>query len=307
MAWTEKDIPNLKGKTAMVTGANSGLGFQTSVQLAKNGARVVMACRNMTKAEESLQQIKGLVPNADIEIIQVDLGNLRSIHECADDFMTGNGELHMLINNAGIGGFPFAKTTDGFESHFGINHLGHYLLTGKLLPLIKSTPGSRVVSVSSIMSRIGWHKFEDINYERRSYNKWHAYGRSKFANILFSNELNRKFQQNNCPSLAATAHPGYSSTSFQGKGPAADNSAIGVHMMKVYNALFAQTDVMGAMPTLYAAVSDEVSGGDYVGPSFLRLRGYPNRQRALQAAYDKKMAAKLWLLSEELTRFTYSF
>jgi len=307
MSWTESNIPDLRGRVCIVTGANSGLGLQTAMQLAGNNAKVIMACRNVKKAEDSRQLILDEFPGADAEVMQVDLGDLASVRRFGNEFNEKYGQLDLLINNAGIGGFPFSKSPDGTEVHFAINHLGHFLLTGLLMGALKSTPDARIISVSSMMNRVGNHDFSDINYEKRKYNKWHAYGRSKMANVLFSNELDRKLKENKIKAIAVTAHPGYSSTSFQTKGPQAFNSKIDELVMNFSNALFAQKDAMGALPTLYAATGSDIRGGDYVGPSFLRVRGNPVKQKARSAAYDKAMAAKLWKISEEMTGFSYSF
>jgi len=307
MNWKSSEIADLRGKVCVVTGANSGLGYQTALQLASKNAKVIMACRNFGKAADSRQQILKARPDSEVEIMQVDLGDFDSVRHFANEFNEKYQKLDLLINNAGIGGFPFSKSKDGFETHFAINHLGHYLLTGLLMEALKTAPKARIVSVSSIMNRIGNHDFSDVNYENRKYNKWHAYGRSKMANVLFSNELNRKLAKNNINAIAVTAHPGYSSTNFQEKGPQAFNSKLDELAMNVSNALFAQNEKMGALPVLYAACGSDIQGGDYVGPSFFRLRGYPAKQKARGAAYDTVMAAKLWKLSEEMTGFQYPF
>lgn len=305
MAWSAENIPDLKGKVCIVTGANSGLGYHTTLELARRHARVVMACRNEEKAEEARQSILQEAPSAQLDIFPLDLASFESIRIFATAFTERFERLNVLINNAGIGGFPFGKTKDGFEAQFGVNHLGHFLLTGLLLPVIEATENARVVTVSSIMQAVGKHDFSDINYERKTYNKWHAYGRSKLANALFANELDRRFRKNEVPAISVGVHPGYSSTSFQGKGPKMSGSAIGEVAMKVSNALFAQPDHMGALPTLYAATGADILGGDYIGPAMLWLRGAPEKQKAIPAAYDQVMAKKLWKLSEELTGLSY--
>ncbi len=307
MSWTEKDIPNLSGKIAIVTGANSGLGFQTTYYLAKNNAKVILACRSKHKAEKSLNEIMQLLPNADLEFIQLDLSDFDSVKKFAATFKAKFNQLDILVNNAGIGGISFYKTIEDIEMNFGTNHIGHFLLVGQLLPQLKLTKNSRVVIVSSEFNRIGNHTFDDINYEHKKYHKWHAYGKSKLANALFSNELNRRFEENGYDAISVTVHPGYSNTNLQQRGPELENAKLEAKILWFTNKVIAQSEKMGSMPTLYAATAKDVYGGDYIGPKFMRWRGYPSKQKARKAAYDITLAKKLWDISEKMTNFKYSF
>jgi NAD(P)-dependent dehydrogenase (short-subunit alcohol dehydrogenase family) len=297
--WTPSDLPDQTGRTALVTGANSGLGFQTSLELARHGARVLMACRNPARAEDALGRLRLAVPNASAELVSLDLSSLDSVERAAEDVGSRVVALDVLVNNAGIMAVPAGKTADGFEMQLGTNHLGHFALTGRLMPLLLATPGARVVTVSSGAHAIGKIHFEDLQAEN-GYDRWRRYGQSKLANLLFTSELQKRAAGG---VLAVAAHPGYASTHLQeGQGQPFFEA-----LMKVGNVVLAQSDAQGAWPSLYAATMPSVSGNDYYGPNLLGLRGYPVKTWRTGAAKNAADAARLWNLSEDLTKVTYTF
>ena len=294
--WTAEDIPDQTGKIVIVTGANSGLGFEDTRALAKKGASVIMACRSIDKAEDAARQIRAEHPAADLTIMPLDLASLDSVRQFAQDFTQRYKTLNLLINNAGVMALPHRReTADGFEMQIGTNHLGHFALTGLLMPLIASTPGARVVSVSSGAHRMGRISFDDLQAEK-SYGRWPAYGQSKLANLLFTYELQRRFEAAGMGAIAVAAHPGYANTHLQRHSG----------FFGVTNHLLAQSQEMGALPTLYAATMSTVKGGEYYGPGGLfYMRGYPERTDSNKRSHDQAIAAHLWSVSEELTGVHY--
>lgn len=301
--WTPQDIPSLKGKVAIVTGANSGLGLETSAELAAAGATVIMACRDPKRAEGALADVQRRAPKAKVSTMALDLADLKSIKAFATAFKRKHKKLHILCNNAGVMHLPFQKTRDGFEMQIGTNHLGHFALTGLLFDLLHVTPGARIVSVASVA-----HLFTkgldltDLNWERRRYNKADAYGKSKLANLMFHYELTRRLKKHDSAAMSVAAHPGYSATNI-GFGTKEKTPKLKRLAMNVGNRLLAQPAHMGALPSLYAATVLHVQPGDYIGPDgwFMQFRGYPKNVAARPAARDPKLAAKLWALSEQLT------
>lgn len=302
--WTEADIPDLTGKVALVTGANSGLGLETSRALAAKGAHVVLACRGEAKALAAMRVIRAVVPNAKLEFLSVDLSDLATVRAAAGEFATRHARLDLLINNAGLMTLPYGKTRDGFEMIFGTNHLGHFALTLALLGVLKRTPHARVVTLSSIAHKNGQMPLDDLNWERATYSKPAAYARSKLANLLFALELDRRLKRAGIDVISVAAHPGYSATNIVYGGSAAPPSLwrrIWNAMAAMGNALLAQPASMGALPTLYAATVADVKGGEYFGPrGLLELRGHPGRVSPNVRARDEKLAADLWARSEEL-------
>jgi NAD(P)-dependent dehydrogenase (short-subunit alcohol dehydrogenase family) len=283
--WTAADLPDLSGRTAVVTGASSGLGTVTARELARAGARVVLAVRDTAKGERVAATIDG-----DREVRRLDLADLASVRAFADAW---TGDLDLLVNNAGIMAVPQGKTANGFESQIGTNHLGHFALTNLLLPHVTG----RVVTVSSGAHRIGKMHLADLNWERRRYDRWRVYGQSKLANLLFTLELQRRLDEAGSAIRAVAAHPGYASTDLQSHS----GSAINGFVMAIGNRLLAQSAAMGALPTLYAATQD-VPGGSFVGPDGLaEQRGHPKLVGRTKAAQDTETARGLWDLSEELT------
>ncbi len=305
-SWTPTDMPSLIGKLAIVTGANSGLGYYTTLELARKGAQVILACRSQAKTEEAMQDIRKAVPEAKLEFMALDLSDLKSIRAFAQAFTAKHNKLDLLINNAGVMALPFCKTADGFEMQIGTNHLGHFALTGLLLDVLKATPDSRVVNVASMAHR--WTPgmdLDDLNWERKRYKKWDAYGKSKLANLLFTFELDRRLKRAGLNILSVAAHPGYSATNLGFAGPAMAKSLLGKLMMDVGN-LFAQPADMGALPQLYAATMPDMQGSDYIGPDgFRQLKGYPKKVGCRRAARDPELASKLWVLSQQLTGVKY--
>jgi len=280
--WTAADLPPFTGRTVIITGANSGLGAVTARELARQGAKIIMAVRNTAKGEAAAQQIAG-----DIEVRQLDLQDLSSVRRFAD----GMDRADILVNNAGIMAAPYALTVDGFESQIGTNHLGHFALTNLLLPKL----ADRVVSVSSMAHWPGRINFDDLNWQRRRYSPWLAYSQSKLANLLFTSELQRRLDAAGSPLRAVAAHPGYSHTSLQG----ASGRKLGDAVISAATRVVATDADFGARQTLYA-VSQDLPGDTFVGPRF----GYVGRTqpvRRSRAARDASTAAALWELSEQLT------
>jgi NAD(P)-dependent dehydrogenase (short-subunit alcohol dehydrogenase family) len=287
--WTAADLPSLTERTFVVTGANSGIGLVAARELARVGARVVLAVRDRGRGEQAAAAIPG-----ETEVRELDLASLDSVRAFADAW---SGELDVLINNAGVMATPERRTGDGFELQIGTNHLGHFALTNLLLPSITD----RVVTVSSGAHRMGRIRLDDLNWERGGYQRWRAYGQSKLANLLFTLELQRRLQQADSDVRALAAHPGYAATRLQQRTESFVQNAV----MAVTNRVLAQSDKMGALPTLYAATQD-LPGNSYVGPDgFQEQRGYPKLVGRSEAARDEEVARELWRLSEELTGVTF--
>lgn len=304
--WTTANIPDQSGKVAVVTGANSGLGLEISRELARKGARVILASRDKAKGEKALADLRRELPSASLEFIPLDLANLASIRQFVTTFTERYPALHILANNAGVMAIPYRKTVDGFEMQFGTNHLGHFALTGLLLPVLLETPNSRIVTTSSMIHRSGKIDFANLNGEA-GYTPSSAYGRSKLANLLFAYELQRRLTAMGASTLSLASHPGYASTNLQAVGPQMKGSALQAGLMSVANAVLAQSAAKGALPTLYAATSPDAHGGEYIGPNGLgELRGYPVVVRSNELSNDQALAAKLWSVSEELTGVSFN-
>ena len=283
--FTTADVPDITGKHVIVTGANSGIGAAAATVLAAAGARVTLAVRNVEKGRAAAAKMPGAT-----EVRELDLADLDSIRA----FAAGWGEeLELLINNAGVMAPPLGRTKDGFELQFGTNHLGHFALTNLLLPQVRG----RVVTVASGAHRLGRIDFDDLNWERRRYRRWAAYGQSKLANLLFTRELQRRLSAAGSPVLAVAAHPGYAATNLQSH----TGSSIGDRLGNLGNALFAQSAPAGALPTLFAAFAD-IPGDSYAGPGgFQEMRGAPVLVGRSARAQDDAVARRLWQVSEELT------
>lgn len=304
--WTTANIPNLPGKTVIVTGANSGLGYEVTLALAAKGAHIVMACRDRAKGEQAATLIRKQIPNAALVIQELDLASLASVRRFAAEFQQQYTTLDILCNNAGIMAIPRRTTADGFEMQLGTNHLGHFALTGLLLPPLLQTPGARVVTVSSGLHERGTINFADL-MGQQTYDKWSAYSQSKLANLLFAYELQRKFVATGVAVKSVAAHPGYSATNLQGVGPAMAGSWAARIGMMLANRLIAQSAAKGALNLLYAAVAPTVNGGDYIGPTgFQGMRGAPGKVRSNAESYDAAVAGRLWQISVELTGVTYN-
>jgi NAD(P)-dependent dehydrogenase (short-subunit alcohol dehydrogenase family) len=283
--WNATDLPRQDGRTFVVTGANSGIGRAAARELGRAGARVVLAVRDTAKGEQAAASIEGQT-----EVRRLDLADLGSVRAFADAW---EGDLDVLVNNAGLMAVPEQRTKDGFEMQIGTNHLGHFALTNLLLPHVTD----RVVTVSSGAHRMGSINLDDLNWERRDYSRWRAYGQSKLANLLFTLELQRRFEEAGSPLRAVAAHPGWAATNLQSRtGSWLQNGS-----MAIANRLIAQSEEDGALPTLYAA-SQDIAGNSYVGPDgFMEQRGQPKLVGRTGAAQDADVAKRLWTLSEELT------
>jgi NAD(P)-dependent dehydrogenase (short-subunit alcohol dehydrogenase family) len=295
--WTADRIPDQGGRLVVVTGANSGLGQVTARELARAGARVVLACRNVQKGEAARQAIETAVPGAQLELEELDLASLDSVRAFAERFRAAHEGLDLLINNAGVMATPRRRTADGFELQFGTNHLGHFALTGLVIGELEGRDDARVVTLSSGAHRMGRIAFDNLGGERR-YFRWRAYGQSKLANLLFALELNRRLRAAGSTVKSLAAHPGYAATNLQHAGPPSIDSAV----MRVSNRLIAQSDEMGALPTLYAATQPGLEGGTFAGPDgLLEQRGHPKPVSMSSAARDEQVARRLWEVSEQMT------
>ena len=347
MTWDESDVPDQTGKLAIVTGANSGIGFETARVLAERGATVVMACRNLDRGATAAERIRRTDPAGCVALEALDLANLESVRDFADRFdaygsddsqsvddgqsvndgpvvdtdhsvhdgrdvhanqsvevdeNTTTQGIGVLVNNAGVMAIPRRETDDGFETQLGVNHLGHFALTGLLIDRLAD--GARVVTVSSAVHQRGEIDFDDLQ-STESYNRWDAYAQSKLANLLFAYELDRRLEEAGLDANSVGVHPGYANTNLQFQGPKMDGSRIRLTMMRLTNAVFAQSAKKGALPTLYAATSPDIDGGEYVGPDgLLNMRGYPSIQQSLAKSYDRDLARRLWDRSESLTGVT---
>lgn len=305
--WTAAEMPDLAGWTAVVTGANSGLGYATALGLARSGARVTLACRSEGTGQEALLRLRGQAPAADADLGILDLADLASIRNFAENYLSHTTTLDLLINNAGVMALPYGRTVDGFETQFGTNHLGHFALTGRLLPALLARPRGRVVTVSSTAHRMGRIDFDDLQSERR-YQKWAAYGQSKLANLLFTHELQHRAVAAGTSLLGLAAHPGYAATNLQFRGPDLDGSRVGKLGAAIGNRIIGQSAAAGALSTLRAATEADVTGGEYFGPDGLfGVRGHPTRVSSTAAARDPEVARRLWDRSEELTGVTFDF
>ena len=292
--WTTDDILNVKGKVAVVTGGNSGLGKETARVLAQKGVKVILAVRSTDRGEDAAIEIRREFPKSYVEVMKLDLSSLASVKSFAKEFLGRYEHLDFLINNAGVMVPPYTKTEDGFELQFGTNHLAHFALTGLLLPLLESTEDSRIVTISSVAHLTGDVNFHDLAWEQRKYDAPKAYADSKIANLYFTYELARKLNKSSIRVLAA--HPGWTSTNLQKNW----------RLFRLLNPFFAQKPEMGALPTLRAATDPEAQSGDYFGPSgWQEVRGYPKKVASNKRSNDKEIAEKLWRASEKLTGIKY--
>lgn len=291
-AWTFDSIPDQTGRVAIVTGANTGIGYETARALANKGARVVLACRDMQKGGAAAARIQAENPAGSAVAQALDLADLDAVRAFAERFVSEHGRLDLLINNAGVMVPPESQTRQGFELQFGTNHLGHFALTAHLLPLLRRTAGSRVVVVSSGMHHIGQIAFDDLDFKKRGYSAWRAYGQSKLANLLFALELQRRLQAAGAKTLVTAAHPGWTATDLQ------RNAGLTQRL----NPYLAMKPADGALPTLRAATDPGATAGEYFGPSrFFEMNGPPVRARFNKKAQDTAVAARLWSTSESLT------
>lgn len=299
MSWTVTQASPQSGRVAIVTGANAGLGYETALALAAKGCTVVLACRSQTNADAAQARIKALVPNATTHTLLLDLCDLKSVKAFAKNYAKAYGTLDLLINNAGIMMPPFSLSKDGIESQFAANYLGHFALTGHLLPSLAATTGSRVVSLSSLAHRWSPIRFDDPNFAN-GYNKRLAYGQSKVACLIFAYELQRRLQASGMKTLSVAAHPGVSATSLFRHMPAI------VGVLNPLTALVFQSAAGGALPTLYAALGADIQGGDYCGPQSMgQMKGPAIKVGSNRHSRDPQVGQRLWQLSEQLSGVRY--
>jgi NAD(P)-dependent dehydrogenase (short-subunit alcohol dehydrogenase family) len=301
MRWTSASIPSQRGKLALITGANSGVGFHAALELSRAGAAVILACRDRGKADAARTRILAAVPSAELDIAELDLASLASVRSTSEQFIASGRPLDLLINNAGVMALPQRRVTvDGFELQLGTNHFGHFALTGLLLPALLTAPAARIVTVSSIAHRGATLDFGNLNWER-VYKAWPAYRRTKLANLLFAFELQRRLEHAHAAAISIAVHPGVSNTNLFQAGPGQGGGLL-ARIIPIFIALTAQSEAQGSLPTLYAATSPDAHPGRFYGPDGWRqMRGYPVEVRAESQAYDETLAAQLWDVSEKLT------
>ena len=299
--WSTDDIDSLEGRRIIITGGSSGIGFEAARVLAHKEAEVILAVRNMEKGERAVSRITDEYPAAKVSIMHLDLGDLKSIRSFANEFLAKHNTLDILINNAGVMIPPYKKTNDGFELQFGTNHLGHFALTGQLLPLLLATPGSRIVSVSSVANRGAEIMFDNLDGSK-GYSRMKFYRQSKLANLLFAVELNNRLKKSGAGTISVVCHPGISATNLMSRGSGKESSSI---MKFLFNS-YAQPAGKGALPTLYAATNKNLKGGEYIGPDGKgNHRGNPAVSSEVNVLYKPTLSEKLWKVSENLTGIVY--
>jgi len=302
MTWIEKNVPDQSGRLAIVTGSNTGLGYDNARALAARGAKVVMAVRDTAKGEEAAARIRKLTPGAEVTVHKLDLGSLTSVRTAGTELAAAHPRIDLLINNAGVMYPPKSTTADGFELQFGTNHLGHFALTGLLLKNLLPVDNSRVVVVASIAHKIKAKiDFDDLHWEKRSYDKVASYGQSKLANLMFAYDLQRRLTAAKAKTIAVAAHPGVAATELSRHVPGYELPGVAWLFGKVLN-----TSEVGALATLRAATDPNVKGGQYWGPDgFREMRGYPELATSSEQSRDEAIQERLWKVSEELTGVTY--
>ncbi|WP_256490500.1 oxidoreductase [Haladaptatus sp. AB643] len=308
--WTATNMPDQSGRTVIITGANSGLGLEATKAFARKGGHVVMACRSLDRANRARRKIESMVSDASLTVLELDLASQASIRQFGTEFESEFDRLDVLLNNAGIMMTPYSTTEDGFERQLGVNHLGHFALTGLLLDHLVETDGeTRVVTQSSIAHKSGSGEihFDDLN-GKQSYSRFEAYAQSKLANLLFTYELDRRLRAVGADTIAVAAHPGSSATELASGDTEMDTSVIQQIVRKFVNTFMTQSAVAGALPALYAATAANVDGGHYIGPGgLLEMRGNPTHVVSNATSYDHATARRLWEVSEELTGVTFEF
>ena len=303
--WTKQDIPDMTGKIVIITGANSGLGLESTKALAAKGATVVMACRNLSKAEEARAEVLAVNPAARLDVMALDNASLASVRAFADAFKARYDRLDILLNNAGVMAIPRALTEDGFEMQLGVNHLAHFALTGLLLDVITATPKARVHSTSSSAAFMGAINLDDLMGEK-SYGRWTAYGQSKLANAAFATELNRRLHAAGHSTIANSSHPGFVMTNLQTTSMVESGTPLSERIFYGLLAPVMAQDVnMGVLPQLYGSTAPDAKGGVFYGPKTLRMRGYPAEQKCNDALQDADLLNRFWEASEELTGVRY--
>ncbi|WP_420629328.1 oxidoreductase [Candidatus Leptofilum sp.] len=305
--WTQNDMPDLTGKVVIITGANSGLGLESTKAVAAKGATIVMACRNLSKAEKAKAEVLQVVPNAKLDVMALDNASLASVRAFADAFKAKYDRLDILLNNAGVMAIPRTETEDGFEMQLGVNHLAHFALTGLLLDVLTKTPGSRVHNTSSSAAFRGELNFDDLMGEKE-YGRWTAYGQSKLANAAFATELDRRLKEAGHDIIANSSHPGLVMTNLQTNSLEQSGRPLFERILyPIAERLMAQDISMGVLPQLYASVAPDVKGGVFYGPKTFRVRGYPAEQECNDVLNDAAALKRFWEVSEELTGIRYTF
>lgn len=296
--WDINNELSQRGRIVIITGANSGIGYETALALAKKDATIVMACRNMKDADKVKSQILGIYSKAQITTMLIDLSSLKSVRDFADNFQKKFARLDLLINNAGIMMSPHKVTEDGFENQLATNFIGHFALTGLLMPILITTPDSRIIMLSSLSHKWAPINFDDLHFRKR-YNKMKAYGQSKRACLVFAYELNRRLAASGKRTISVAAHPGLAKTNLDRHFPA---------LIRPLGKLFLQSPKTGALPVLYAALQKDLHGGEYIGPAgFKEMRGSPIIVDSDDASKDKNIAGQLWSVAEEMTGVKYTF
>ncbi len=303
--WTQNNIPNLNGKVIVITGANSGLGFETATTVAEKGATVVMTARNTTKGQRAFDEIMEAYPNATLDLMTLDVGDLSSVRAFADAFKAKYNRLDVLLNNAGVMAIPRQETADGFEMQLGVNHLGHFALTGLLLDVIVNTPNARIHNVSSSANYMGTINFDDLMGEQE-YSRWGAYGQSKLANIFFTFELQKRLSEAGYDTMVNSSHPGLVMSNLQANSVEQSGTGMEAIMYRIIGPLMAQNIEMGILPMLYGMTAVDAKGGVFYGPRTFNLRGYPAEKKTNEEAYDADKLRRFFDESEKLTGITYN-
>ncbi len=306
--WTPAAMPDLTGKTVLVTGANSGIGFETAALLAARKARLLITCRGAEKARRTIARLQQRVPGAEITAVDMDLADLASVRRAAQQVLDCCQQLDVLVNNAGVMGLPLQRNAAGHEMLFAVNHLGHFAFTGLLMPLLNAAVAPRVVTVSSLAARKGSLPMDDLNWRQGGYSKMAAYGRAKLANLCFAMELQRRFDAAGASAISVAAHPGYAATNvaFAGDAPHSLTRRLWMAIARLGNRLLAQPAARGAWPSVYAASAEDVRNGDYYGPAGpFEFRGPPVRVKPTATALDPEVGRQLWQRSEELSEVRF--
>lgn len=304
--WTQEDMPDLTGHVAVVTGANSGLGLETTKELARHGATVVMAVRNLAKGEKARAEILQDVPHADLELMKLDNADLRSVRAFAEAFKAQYERLDILCNNAGLMAIPRQETADGFEMQLGVNHLAHFALTGLLLDVIKNTPGARIHNVTSTANFAGAIDFDDLMGEQ-NYSRWGAYGQSKLANVFFTFELDKRLRSAGLGVMANVSHPGLVIGNLQANSVEQSGTNIEALIYRVARPILARDVSQGVQPMLYAMTAADAKSGVLYGPKYIHHLGPVAETRANKSAYDAQALQRFWEVSEELTGIRFNF
>jgi len=304
--WNLENMPDQTGKTVLVTGANAGLGFLLTRSFAQKNARVIMVCRNQGKAADARDDVLAQFPDAELDIVSLDLANLKSVEQCASTLLDDYESLDIIMCNAGIMAVPYGTTEDGFEMHMGVNYYGHYALVGHLMPLVKKSPGLRIVTTSSLAEKQG--KLDlDSPPDEKSYNRWSSYGDSKLAMLMFALILNDKFKSAGIDAKGMSAHPGFAKTDLRTRHMKTEESLFQRFLLWVFEAMSMSGD-RGVLPLLCAATDPEINGGEYIGVSGIgEIHGSPKVTKGQKRAYDTDLQEKLWKTSEEKTGVDYEF